>query len=143
MAPIARQRIRQCLIAVAVLPVTSVGGGLASPDHSSILRARVVGMDEYKGTGADAARGALTNLAGAVNDCRDIAGTLDRLGVDDLTVLENGAAMRDRLVREWTELLERSLPGDTIFLRLRASYVCGPRRPAAGTLPGQREGRHG
>ena len=57
MAPIARQRIRQCLIAVAVLPVTPVGGGLASPDHSSVLRALVVGMDEPKGTGADAARG--------------------------------------------------------------------------------------
>ena len=101
--------------AVAVLLAPSANGDTARPEQSSVLRALVVGIDEYKGAGAEAARGALTDLAGAVNDSRDIAGTLDRLGVDDLTVLENGAATRERLVREWAELLDRSLPGDTVF----------------------------
>ena len=71
------------------------------------VRALVVGIDRY---------GELPDLAGAVNDARDIARALAGAGVADLTLLENGAATRARFTAEWRALSARAPPGDTLVL---------------------------
>ena len=72
------------------------------------VRGLVIGIDDYApGIG---------KLQGAVNDARDIQQALAGMGVDDLTVLLDGAATRDRILAEWRGLLERAEPGDTLVL---------------------------
>ena len=71
------------------------------------VRGLVIGIDAYA---------ELPDLAGAVNDARDIARALRGAGVTDLTVLEDGAATRARIVAEWRALTARSARGDTLVL---------------------------
>ncbi len=75
------------------------------------VRGLVIGIDDYMphppGPG---------KLAGAVNDARDIHEALTGIGVEDLTVLLDGDATRERIVTEWRGLLERAAPGDTLVL---------------------------
>ena len=75
--------------------------------RAGTVRALVVGIDRYE---------ALPDLAGAVNDARDIARALAGIGVADLTLLENGAATRARLEAAWRALAARAAPGDTVVL---------------------------
>ena len=71
------------------------------------VRGLVIGINDYV---------ELRNLAGAVNDARDVANALSGAGVGDLVVLENGAATRERIAAEWRSLVARSGPGDTLVL---------------------------
>ena len=83
-------------------------GILAPPIASAqTVRALVIGIDDY---------GELRDLAGAVNDARDIAKALSKAGVQDLTVLKNLAATRQRISGEWRALVARARPGDTLVL---------------------------
>ena len=103
----------RCPVLVVLLAAVLLGSTFGSPVHSSTLRALVVGIDHYRDfEGED---GALQNLGGAVNDARDIAGTLRGMGISDLTVLENRQATRESMTSAWDELLERSVPGDTVL----------------------------
>ena len=91
-------------------------------------RALVIGIDEYA---------ELENLLGAVNDARDVAGALSGSGVQDLVVLEDGAATRARITGEWTDLVRRSDPGDTLVLTYAGHGGQEPER-----VPGtERDGR--
>jgi hypothetical protein len=74
---------------------------------ASELHALVIGIDEYRFG---------SSLRGAVNDAEDIAATLRRLGVSDLTVLLNGNATRDRIEASWRAILRRAQPGDKVLL---------------------------
>ena len=92
------------------------------------VRGLVVGIDDYV---------ELRDLQGAVNDARDIAGALARVGVRDLVVLKNGAATRRRLAAEWEALVARSAEGDTLVLTYAGH---GGQEPAR--VPGtERDGR--
>lgn len=92
------------------------------------VRGLVVGIDDYV---------ELRDLQGAVNDARDIAGALARVGVRDLVVLENGTATRRRLAAEWEALVARSAEGDTLVLTYAGH---GGQEPAR--VPGtERDGR--
>ena len=71
------------------------------------MRGLVIGIDDYK---------KIKKLQGAVNDARDIRQALAGMGVDDLTMLLDGDATRDRILAEWQGLLERAAPGDTLVL---------------------------
>ena len=75
------------------------------------VRGLVIGIDDYAphppGPG---------KLKGAVNDAEDIREALTGIGVEDLTVLLDGDATRERIVTEWRGLLERAAPGDTLVL---------------------------
>ena len=75
------------------------------------LRGLVIGIDDY----APGPRGP-GKLKGAVNDARDIHEALTEVGVEDLTVLLDGDATRERIRTEWRGLLERAEPGDTLVL---------------------------
>ena len=95
------------------LPILAAAGlcallALAPPPASAqTVRALVVGIDAYA---------ELPDLAGAVNDARDLAMALRGAGVTDLTVLENAGATRTRIVAEWRALVARSARGDTLVL---------------------------
>ena len=91
--------------AIAAL-VGLVAGGTPSADAQTV-RGLVVGIDKYV---------ELRVLAGAVNDARDIARALSRSGVEDLVVLEDAAATRERISAEWRDLVRRSGPDDTLVL---------------------------
>ena len=72
------------------------------------VRGLVIGIDDYApGPG---------KLKGAVNDAEDIREALTGIGVEDLTVLLDGDATRERIMTEWRGLLERAAPGDTLVL---------------------------
>ena len=94
------------------------------------LRGLVVGIDDYAHIG---------KLAGAVNDARDIGEALAGLGVDDLTVLLDGAATRARIVAEWHGLLERAAPGDTLVLAYAGHGGQEPERVAGTERDGHDE----
>jgi hypothetical protein len=51
-----------------------------------------------------------------MNDARDVASALARIGVSDLTILLDGDATRDRIIGAWNETLARSRSGDRIIL---------------------------
>ena len=88
----------------------------------------MIGIDEYV---------ELTDLRGAVNDARDLAETLSGTGVQDLVVLEDEAATRARIAREWADLVQRSEPGDTLVLTYAGHGGQEPER-VSGT---ERDGR--
>ena len=92
------------------------------------VRGLVIGIDDYA---------ELRDLAGAVNDARDIARALAVSGVEDLVVLEDGAATRERIAGEWEALLSRAAPDDTLVLTYAGH---GGQEPAR--VPGtERDGR--
>ncbi|WP_281684823.1 caspase family protein [Thalassobaculum salexigens] len=74
-------------------------------------RAVVVGIDDYLDP-----EGILSDLDGAVNDARDLAGTFRAIGMTDITVLLDGEARRPAILTAWRDALERSEAGDTLFL---------------------------
>ena len=74
---------------------------------SQTVRGLVIGIDDYTH---------IEKLRGAVNDARDIHQALAGMGVDDLTLLLDGDATRDRILAEWQDLLARAGPGDTLVL---------------------------
>ena len=98
----------RALTVAGMLAVAGVPGiGAAAFAAPPAVRGLVIGIDDYR---------ELNDLAGAVNDARDIAGALSSTGVTDLVVLENGAATRQRIVAEWRALMARAAPGDTLVL---------------------------
>ena len=100
-------------------------GGLAAAGTRTV-RGLVIGIDDYApGIG---------KLRGAVNDARDIGQALAGMGVDDLTVLLDGDATRDRILAEWQGLLARAGPG-----RYAGADLCRTR--LAGTRARCRDGR--
>lgn len=85
-------------------------GGM-SPTLAQERRAVVVGIDDYLDP-----EGILSDLDGAVNDARDLAGTFRAIGMTDITVLLDGEARRPAILSAWRDALERSAAGDTLFL---------------------------
>lgn len=91
-----------------LLALTAAAGPFPfSATAAPTVRALVVGIDRYE---------SLPDLAGAVNDARDIARALTGVGVADLTVLENEAATRTSVSEAWRALAARAAPGDTVVL---------------------------
>ena len=75
--------------------------------YAQTVRALVIGIDDYV---------ELQDLAGAVNDARDIATALNEAGVQDLVVLKDEQANRQQIEKEWNALMERSQSGDILVL---------------------------
>ncbi|MES0882299.1 caspase family protein [Roseibium sp. SCP14] len=70
-------------------------------------RALVIGIDAYQN---------VSRLNGAVNDARDIAGTLKAAGVQDLTTLYDQHATRKGILDAWQALVARSNADDVLVL---------------------------
>ena len=98
-----------------------------TPAAAQTVRGLVIGIDAYD---------ELRDLAGAVNDARDVAGALAGAGIDDLVVLEDAAATRARVTAEWRALVARSAPGDTLVLTYAGHGGQEPARVAGSERDG-------
>ena len=103
----APDRVRTLVALGLATAAFGLGSGGAPSAMAEAVRGLVIGIDRYV---------ELPDLQGAVNDARDVAGALRRVGADDLILLEDGAATRVRIEAEWRGMLERSHRGDTVVL---------------------------
>ena len=104
-APAPRRRPRRMPAAAGA--VVGLSLALVGSHAAAEVRGLVIGIDDYE---------RLQPLEGAVNDAEDIRDALDGLGAEDVTLLIDGEATRERIVDEWKALLERAEPGDTLVL---------------------------
>lgn len=66
----------------------------------------VIGVDEYP---------FLNSLSGAVNDAKDVAGALQKSGVQRLQLFLNADARKDAITAAWQQAVTESVAGDTII----------------------------
>jgi uncharacterized caspase-like protein len=88
------------------------------PAVAGDLYALVIGIDRYS---------ALSDLKGATNDARDVAGTLEAIGARKVTLLVNENASRDAIFAAWRDLTARATTGDTLVFHYAGH---GARQPA-------------
>ena len=116
------------LLVATLLIACAAASGWAPRTEALATRGLVIGIDAYV---------ELDALQGAVSDARDVASALEGSGVQDLVVLENGAATRARIEDEWWSLVRRADPGDTLVLTYAGHGGQEPER-----VPGaERDGR--
>ncbi|MFN3076344.1 MAG: caspase family protein [Alphaproteobacteria bacterium] len=93
----------------SILSLVIAGATLAFP--TKVLAAEswglVIGVDDYQH---------VEKLGGAVNDARDIAQALKKLGARDVKLLLNDAASRDGVLAAWKDIAAKARPGDTVYL---------------------------
>ena len=82
-------------------------------------RALIIGIDDYI---------YVQHLRGASADARDLENTLRNLGVTDLSVLLNATATRGSVLLAFQQIIDRTQPGDTIFLALSGHGAQEPER---------------
>ena len=109
------------------------GAGARDPwtPGTRTVRGLVIGIDDYAPS--------IGKLQGAVNDARNIHQALAGMGVDDLKMLLDGDATRDRILAEWQGLLERAERGDTLVLTYAGHGSQEPERVAGTERDGQDE----
>ena len=81
--------------------------GIETAMPGGVVRALVVGIDSYR---------AVSQLDGAVADARDLAGTLQRAGVSDVTMMLNENATRSTLLDALEGLASRASRNDLIIV---------------------------
>ncbi|WP_297835601.1 caspase family protein [uncultured Roseibium sp.] len=108
-------------------PALVLAAGLAAPlpAFAGNLYGLVIGIDDYQH---------ITDLKGAVNDARDVAGTLEKLEASKVILLTDAEATRDNVFASWRELTELAGPGDTLVFHYAGH---GARQEAI--LPGHEE----
>ncbi|MGH1351398.1 MAG: caspase family protein [Methyloligellaceae bacterium] len=90
-------------VAVVMLGALCLSGGIAS---SADIYGLVVGIDDYVGTDND--------LAGAVNDARDINQALNKIGARKVVRFLNKDATKANISSAWFDLVKQAKAGDTI-----------------------------
>lgn len=75
------------------------------PASAGALYGLVVGIDTYDH---------LNDLSGAVNDAKDVSGTLETLGAEKIILLTDGEATRESIFASWQLLTARAREGDTL-----------------------------
>ena len=120
-------RWHRIIIAVVAASLCALTISMTSVAGAQTVRGLVIGIDAYA---------ELQDLAGAVNDARDLAGALSRAGVDDLVVLEDEAATRKRVAAEWRAMMARAVPGDTLVLTYAGHGGQEPARVIGSELDG-------
>ena len=139
-SPDASRTVRRTLVAVGLcglvaMPPTAGAqeskGLVAAGTQAGTVRGLVIGIDDYAPH--------IGKLQGAVNDARDIGEALAGIGVDDLTVLLDGDATRDRILAEWQGLLESAEPGDTLVLTYAGHGSQAPERVVGSERDGKDE----
>ncbi len=103
---------------------------LAPASAAAETRAIVIGIDDYA---------SVPRLRGAVNDAKDIADALHRIGVADLTVLLDGNASRDRILAAWDGVLARAVAGDRIVFSYAGHGAQEPEHVAGSESDGKDE----
>lgn len=95
------------------------------------MRALVVGVDTYA---------SMQRLRGAANDADDLAATLRKIGVDDVTILTNADATLAGFDRAWNAVVDRSDAGDVLFLSFSGHGIRVPEREVRTTPDGFEKG---
>jgi len=114
------RKLSAAVLLGGLISIADVGTTSASAQE---VRGLVIGINEHV---------ELSTLRGAVNDARDIAYALAATGSDDIVVLEDAAATRERITAEWRALLARSSPGDTVVLTFAGHGGQEPARLSPG-----------
>lgn len=102
---------------------------LAAPAQAEVY-GLVIGVDKYEYVG---------NLDGAVNDARDIAGSLKRLGAKEVRLLTNKEASRDAILKAWGDLTAKAKDGDTIVWSFAGHGAQSPERIKGSETDGMDE----
>ena len=119
------------LTAVVITPAplsaeaASNESGFLRSAYGGRVRALVIGIDAYRH---------VRPLKGAVADARDIASSLRRVGVEDVTDLIDANADRSSILLSLNRLLERTGPRDVVILSLAGHGAQEPER-VRGTQP--------
>lgn len=90
-----------------------------APAVQAAQYAMVVGVDDYRAFQKHPAPpGELSDLEGAVNDARRIAGAMRQVGINlpDSRFLIDERATLDGFLKGWREMLDTASPGDTIIV---------------------------
>ena len=108
-----KSRLRALLFACTALVCAATAASaqptvLRGPGEGQV-RALVIGIDAYRH---------VRPLKGAVPDAQDIAASLRRTGVADVTSLIDDAADRDSVLRAINALLSRTMSGDLVLLSI-------------------------
>ncbi len=97
--------LRACRLLFCFLAYVSIS--LVTTASAGEWRALVIGIDAYQH---------VSPLKGAVNDAKDIAGTLSAAGVRDLQTLYDEEATRAAILSAWQDLIARSAEDDVLVL---------------------------
>ncbi|WP_417710009.1 caspase family protein [Roseibium aggregatum] len=117
--------IRSILPGFASAFVLAAGLAAPLPAFAGNLYGLVIGIDDYQH---------ITDLKGAVNDAKDVAGTLEKLEARKVILLTDADATRDKVFAAWRELTELAGAGDTLVFHYAGH---GARQEAI--LPGHEE----
>ena len=111
--------ILACAAVLLTLPALHGARAQTTLSGPGTIRALVIGIDDYL---------YVPRLRGATADARDIENTLRGLGVTDLRVMINASATRGSLLVAFQQLVDRTEPGDTVFLSLSGHGAQEPER---------------
>ncbi len=112
---------------LAAITIAALAG--AQPARAEVW-GLLIGIDHYEHGGS---------LNGAVNDARDLADALERLGAREVRVLIDGDANRDNILRNWREVIGRAAPGDTMVVSYAGHGSQQPEAVAGTETDGQDE----
>ena len=121
------------LTAIAITPAPTFAEaasneiGFLRSAYGGEVRALVIGIDAYRH---------VRPLKGAVADARDIASSLRRVGVQDVTDLIDANADRSSILLSLNRLLERTGPRDVVILSLAGHGAQEPERVRGSQLDG-------
>lgn len=101
--------------------LTGAGLALASPALAADSYALVVGIDAYEAP--------INSLHGAVNDARDIAQALTKVGVKKLTLITDKQATKPNILAAWKELMDQAQPGDSFYFTYAGHGSREPGKP--------------
>lgn len=122
---------RSMAAALAFLAVTATDGlarTIEAPSRGAV-RAVLIGIDLYRN---------VPPLHGAVADAEDLSLSLRSVGVEDMTVLKNGAADREGIFHAIEALTERAGQGDLVVLGIAGHGSSEPER-VKGSKPSGRD----
>ena len=117
--------------ALALLAMTatdSLARTIEAPEHGAV-RAVLIGIDLYRN---------VPPLRGAVADAEDLSLSLRSVGVEDMTLLKNGAADREGIFHAIEAVTERAGPGDLVVLGIAGHGSSEPER-VKGSKPSGRD----
>ncbi|PDT04861.1 caspase [Rhizobium chutanense] len=117
--------------ALAILTLAATGSlakTIEAPERGAV-RAVLIGIDLYRN---------VPPLHGAVADAEDLSLSLRSVGVEDMTLLKNGAADREGIFHAIEAVTERAGPGDLVVLGIAGHGSSEPER-VKGSKPSGRD----
>lgn len=126
-----RTRVLLRSAASALFFLTATAGNakeITAPEHG-VVRAVLIGIDLYRN---------VPPLRGAVADAEDLSLSLRSVGVEDVSLLKNGDASRDNILKAIENVSQRTGPGDLVVLGIAGHGSSEPER-LKGSKPNGRD----